>query len=339
MRIGCVFPPTMDTPEHIAVAESLGYEYGLVYDSPAVYADAWMVLALAAERTSEITIGVSVITPRLRHLIANAGAVVTLATLAPGRTEVVVGSGFTSQLMLGEGPLRWAEVEAYVNGLRTLLRGDDLEWGDATIGLRHGELSGVRLPAEVPIRVAAHGPKGYAVAARSADGMVTNLDHHTANTGATAMDRALVTYFGTVLDEGEALDAERVIDAAGPAAAFQLHIGAEGIVGDSPEARAYQDHMAAIPEASRHLEAHRGHLIEVTAAERPLITAALVKSSTGTGTVAEVEAALASIESNGVEGVLYEPMGHDIPRELEAFARCAGLEPRSVGVGGAPAAA
>lgn len=325
MRIGCVFPPTMATPDHIAVAESLGYEYGLVYDSPAFLADAWITLARAAERTSEITIGVAAITPRLRHLVANAGALATLATLAPGRTEVVVGSGFTSQLMLGSGPVRWAEVEAYVNGLRTLLRGEDLEWEGATIGFRHGELSGVQIPIEVPIRVAAHGPKGYAVAERAADGMVTNLAHHSANTGAASMDRALILYYGTVLDDGEALDSDRVVDATGPAAAFQLHIGAEGIVAASAEAAAFQDHISSFPGAVRHLEVHRGHLIEVTEAERPLITAELVKGATGSGTAAEVEAALRDIEGAGVEGVLYGPMGHDIPRELAAFARCAGL--------------
>ncbi|MBS1843385.1 MAG: LLM class flavin-dependent oxidoreductase [Actinobacteria bacterium] len=325
MNIGCIFPPTIDTPDHIAVAEGLGYEYAYVYDSPSFLADAWMTLARAAERTSTIKIGVSVITPRLRHLIANAGAVATLATLAPGRTEVVVGSGFTSQLMLGEGPLRWAEVEDYVNGLRSLLRGEDVEWGGATIGLRHGDLSGVRIPAEVPIRVAAHGPKGYAVAARAADGMVTNLDHHSANTGAASMDKALVTYFGTVLDKGEALDCDRVIDATGPAAAFQLHIGVQGLVGGTAEAKAYEAHLASFPEGARHLETHRGHLIEVTEAERPLITPALIESATGTGTSDEVAAALSQIAASGVQGVLYGPMGPDIPRELEAFARCAGI--------------
>lgn len=325
MNIGCIFPPTIDTPDHLVVAEELGYEYGFVYDSPSFLADAWMTMARAAERTSAIKIGVSVITPRLRHLIANAGAIATLATLAPGRTEVVVGSGFTSQIMLGEGPVRWAEVEEYVRGLRALLRGEDVEWMGHTIGLRYGELSGVRLPAEVPIRVAAHGPKGYAVAERAADGIVTNLDHHTANTGAASMERALVTYFGTVLDDGEALDSDRVIDATGPAAAFQLHIGAQGIVADTPEARAYAAHIASFPESARHLETNRGHLIEVLEAERPLITAELVKGATGTGTVAEVEAALAEIERSGVQGVLYGPMGHDIPRELAAFASCARL--------------
>ena len=38
----------------------------------------------------------------------------------------------------------------------------------------------------------------------------------------------MILYYGTVLDDGEPLSSERVIDAAGPAATFQLHIGGAG---------------------------------------------------------------------------------------------------------------
>ena len=322
MEIGCLFPPTMDTPEHIRIAEELGYTRAYVYDSPAFLADAWMTLARAAEATSEIVIGVSVITPRLRHLIANTGAVATLSTLAPGRVEVVVGSGFTSQLMLGKAPARWAEVEEYVNGMRALLAGEDIEWDGATIGLRYGRLAGVR-PEPVNIRMAAHGPKGYAAAARSADGIVTNLAHHTANTGIADMSTVLVLYYGTVVGADEPLDCDRVIDATGPCAAFQLHIGAEGVAADTPQYREYQAAIEAIEPAKRHLETHRGHLIEVTDLERPLITPDLVRTATGSGTPDEVRANLRGLEAAGIQGVLYGPMGPDIPRELAAFAEVA----------------
>src|SRR5919206_1386099 len=199
MEIGCLFPPTIDTPEHIRVAEELGYRCAYVYDSPAFLADAWMTLARTAERTSRIRIGVAAITPRLRHLVANAGAIATLCTLAPDRVDVVVGAGFTSQLMLGKGPAPWSEVEAYVLGLKALLRGEDVEWDDAIVGLRHGSLTGVTLPQRPPILVAAHGPKGYAVAKRSADGVITNLGHHSANTGADDMSDWMILYYGTVI--------------------------------------------------------------------------------------------------------------------------------------------
>jgi 5,10-methylenetetrahydromethanopterin reductase len=322
MEIGCLFPPTMDTPGHIRVAEELGYSRAYVYDSPAFLADPWITLGRAADVTSEIVLGVAAITPRLRHLVANAGAVATLSTLAPGRVEVVVGSGFTSQLMLGKAPAKWSEVEAYVIAMRALLEGQDIEWDGATIGLRYGQLAGVD-PTPVKIRMAAHGPKGYAAAARSADGIVTNLAHHTANTGLDDMSTVLALYYGTVVDEGEALDCDRVIDATGPCAAFQLHIGGEGVAGDTPQFREYQSALEAIDPAKRHLETHRGHLIEVTDLERPLITPDLIKQATGSGTADEVRANLRALEEAGIEGVLYGPMGPDIPRELNAFADAA----------------
>ena len=325
MEIGCLFQPTMDTPEHIRVAEELGYRYAYVYDSPAFLADAWITLARAAERTSRIRIGIAAITPRLRHLVANAGAIATLCTLAPDRVDVVVGSGFTSQLMLGKGPARWAEVEEYVLGLKALLRGEDIEWDGAIVGLRHGRLAGVVLPQEPPVLVAAHGPKAYAVAARSADGVITNLGHHSANTGADDMRDWMILYYGTVLDDGEPLDADRVVDAAGPAATFQLHIGAQGMVGHMPEWKAFEERMERIPADRRHLETHRGHLIEVTDLERPLVSADLIRNATGSGTRAEVRRNLDEIEAQGVKGVLYGPMGPDIPRELAAFAVTAGV--------------
>ena len=336
MEIGCLFPPTIDTPDHVRVAEQLGYRCAYVYDSPAFLADPWMTLARTAERTSRIRIGVAAITPRLRHLVANAGAIATLCTLAPERVDVVVGSGFTSQLMLGKGPASWAEVEAYVLGLKALLRGEEVAWDGAVVGLRHGRLSGVRLPQRPPILVAAHGPKGYAVAERSADGVVTNLAHHSANTGADDMSDWMVQYYGTVLEDGEALDSERVIDAAGAAAAFQLHIGGQGVLSDTPEWAAYEERIAAFPSESRHLETHRGHLIEVTDLERPLVTADLIRKATGTGTPAEVRRNLDGIAAQGVKGVLYGPMGPDIPRELEAFAETAGIVADRTGVADGP---
>jgi 5,10-methylenetetrahydromethanopterin reductase len=246
MEIACVFAPTLDTPEHMRVAEELGYHRALVYDSPAFLADAWMTLARAADRISRMRIGVCAITPRLRHLVANAGAIATLNALAPGRVDVVVGSGFTSQLMLGKGPVSWAEVEEYVVALRALLAGEDVEWEGSMIGLRHGRLSGVSVPVPVEIRVAAHGPKGYAVGDRSADGIVTNPAHHSANTGPASNARSLVLYYGTVLDPGEDYTSERVIDAAGPFAAFQLHIGEQGLASDSREAAAFRQAIEAL---------------------------------------------------------------------------------------------
>jgi len=46
----CAFPTTLESHEHIAQAEELGYERARLYDTPQQSPDVWMMLALAAGR-------------------------------------------------------------------------------------------------------------------------------------------------------------------------------------------------------------------------------------------------------------------------------------------------
>jgi 5,10-methylenetetrahydromethanopterin reductase len=319
MQLGCLFPPTMSTPDDIALAEELGYERALVYDSPSFLADPWITLALAAARTSRIRIGVAAITPRLRHVVATAGALATLASAAPGRVEAVIGSGFTAALMLGKKPAPWAEVEAYATALRALLGGQEIEWDGATVGLKHSSPTGVTLPCEIPLSVAAHGPRGYATAARLGCPVVTNPSHtgpsHTVEYAAPVQN-ASVLYYGTVLDPGEDPGSPRALNAAGPYATFQLHLGQGG----GEEQAGFDAALAKVDERRRHLELHQGHLLAVTEFERPYVTGSLVARTTGTGSPGDVGRWLKELEASGTRGVLYGPMGASIGRELTAFA-------------------
>lgn len=341
MKVGTILGPRVGAPAQIELAEQLGYERTWVFDSPALFADPWMTLARAADRTSSIRLGVSVITPRMRHLIANAGAIATLAALAPGRVDVVIGAGFTSQAMIGKGPVRWREVEEYAVALRALLRGEAIDWDGGVVALRPGRLTGLAVPCEVPIWVAAHGPKGYAVGARVGDGILTNPGHGAGDgsgggdpdgAGAADGDRPDVErwaqFNATVLDEDEALDSDRVIDAGGPPAALHLHLGDGGAARGTPEAAAFAARLEAIDPRVRHLEMHRGHLAEVTDLERDLLTPDLIAGTTATGTPEQVRAAAAAVEAEGFAGIVYAPMGPDVPRELRTMAAVLGLGAR-----------
>lgn len=124
MDISCAFATSLETPAHIAAAEEIGYRRAWCYDSPAVYCDIWMTLALAAERTERIGLGTAVLVPSLRHPIVNAAAIAGLAEMAQGRVVVAIGTGWTGRVMLGKQPMRWADVRDYVKALRGLLRGE-----------------------------------------------------------------------------------------------------------------------------------------------------------------------------------------------------------------------
>lgn len=85
-----------------------------LYDTPQQSPDVWMMLALAAERTSRIGLGPGVLVPTLRHPMVNAAGTAALAALAPGRVAVAFGTGFTGRRAMGYRAIRWSYLDAYV---------------------------------------------------------------------------------------------------------------------------------------------------------------------------------------------------------------------------------
>jgi 5,10-methylenetetrahydromethanopterin reductase len=168
----CAFATSLDTPEHIRIAESLGYERAWCYDSPALYPDVWVQLCRAAERTSTIGLGPGVLIPSLRHPMVTAAAIGTLVDIAgPERVAVAVGSGFTGRYSMGQRPLKWADVATYVRTVRALLRGETVTWDGGKMRMMQPAGFGPARPIEVPFILGASGPKGIAAAREVADGV------------------------------------------------------------------------------------------------------------------------------------------------------------------------
>lgn len=319
MDLGCTLSTSLATPEHIRIAEELGYASAWCHYSPAIYADPWMMLAMASERTSRIGLGVSVVVPRFRHVADVAGSTATLAQLAPGRVTVAVGSGFSSAALLGGRGTPWATVEAFVTQLRALLAGESIELEGRSMSLLHSKESGISLPVDAALWVAAHGPKGFAVASRVADGVITNPTH---GGGSIPFDGFYgLSYYGTVLDPGESFDDRAVIERVGPGAALALHMGPHGPLAGTEEEVGFTGQINALPEEDRLIATHQGHLIALSDLDRQYVTGNVVRDGTLSGTAAHIRASLDAFEQSGASRFCYTPVGPDIPRELEAFAK------------------
>lgn len=328
LALSAAFPPGLATPDHIALAEDLGFERAWVYDSPALYHDVWVTLARAAERTERIGLGPGVLVPSLRHPMVNAAAIATLVDLAPGRVAVAIGAGFTGRHVLGQKPMRWTDVRAHVVAIRALLRGEETEWEGRPIRMVHPDGFGPPRPIEVPILIGADGPKGTAVADELGDGTFAAA---VPNATATQAWRALLT-FGTVLDPGETTASPRVIEAAGPGVAVVLHgmyeRGGADAVDGFPGGPQWRAALEEIDEDHRHLATHEGHLVELTDRDRAGLEAGLadlIGPFTLTCPADEVPARLEAFVTQGITELAFQPCGTDVPRELEAFAAAAGL--------------
>ena len=322
MIISCGLPPSVDSPGHVELAEQLGFARAWLYDSPALYHDVWMALARSAERTSSIGLGPAVLIPTLRHPMVNAAAIASLCEQAPGRVAVAIGAGFTGRMTLGQRPIPWRDVAVYVGVLRTLLAGGEAEWDGAVISMLHPHGFGPPRPIEVPILMAADGPRGLEVAAAIADG-VFSAGFPQPDAVRAADWRALLA-FGTVFDEGEDFTSPRVLDTLAPIGAVLYHAtyerGAEAVDG-LPGGRAWREAIEAVPAERRHLTLHAGHLVEASPLERSH-TAELAPVLAGTsvsGSPDRVRQRVDELAAAGVTEVAFQPVG-DVERELRAFA-------------------
>lgn len=326
MEISCAFPPVPHTPDHIALAESLGYAKAWVYDTPALQLDVWMTLALAATRTKRILLGTGVIIPSLRHPMVTAAAVATLVELVgPSRVVVGVGSGFTGRRAMGQKPLRWADMGAHVSTVQALLRGETIDVEGKAVRMLHWAGQAPARPIEVPWVVAVNGPKGQAVAKELGCGIFTSRPRP--GTTYEGLPSVTLLAFGTVFEPGETAASPRVMETAGPGVSVGYHALLEqrdARFDGLPNAARFVELVEAGPEDERHLRMHEGHLTELNAIDRQVLTPESLAMATVLGDPTEVRARLQAFEAGGVTEIAFQPMG-DIERELRAFAAAAGL--------------
>lgn len=317
LTLSCAFATSMATPRYVELAEHLGYERAWLYDSPALYPDVWASLVRCAERTNRIGLGPGVLVPSLRHPMVNAAAIAMLAELAgPERVAVAVGTGFTGRYAMGQKPMRWSEVADYVRCLKGLLAGEVVTWEGAKMRMLHPAGFAEPRPLQVPFLFGTAGPKGLAAAHNLADGVFLSAPRPVPD---VAWQAIMMT--GTVLDDGEPPNSERVVAAAGHGAAVAYHFlhqtgrPADRLPGGDAWQRAYND----VPADERHLALHDLHLIAVNERDRPFITGDTVAALGGAFTPDQLRERLQKLEAQGATEIAYQPAGPDVPRELEAF--------------------
>jgi len=328
----CGLAPSPLTADHAQLAEDLGYNRVWLYDSPSIYADIWVTLARVADRTRRIGLGTAVLVPSLRHVTATAAAVASVEGMAPGRLACGFGTGASARWLLGKGPLTLAETATYLRQLRGLLRGEVVEVDGESVQMRHlGPFAPAR-PIEVPLLLSALGPKGQALAAEAADGILTVGF----GLGGFAWSAQLVV--GTVLGPGETATSRRVQDCAGPWYAVLAHAAWEGrpeAVDAFPGGGAWRAELEARhPRHERHLAVHEGHATTVTALDRILVEGA-AEGVVGMAWVDDAPGIQGKVDEAGNQGtteIIYAPSGPDVGRELRTFAAAVGLD----GSDGAP---
>ena len=311
----------MESPDHVALAEELGYDRAWLYDTPQQSPDVWMMLALAAERTERIGLGPGVLVPSLRHPMVNAAATAALVALAPDRVAVAFGTGFSGRRAMGYRAIPWAYMDAYIRAYRGLLRGETVEWEGARMRMLHPPGHGAPRPVAVPVLISALGPKGADVARELADALYATL---VLPDFAKEFSDVSYLFWGTVLDDDEDPGSERVRAAGGPGLALAYHGAYEfnTPLSELPGGAEWHAVVERTAPSERHLAVHLQHCVGLNEADQAAWDAgghAMLEQATVSGTADRVATRLAELAAGGVTELVFQPCGPDIRRELETF--------------------
>ncbi len=163
-------PPHDRSVGLLELAEANGFDQGWVFDSHVLSEEPYPLLGLATARTSRIRLGLCVTNPTSRDPTVTASAHATLHEMSGGRAVLGLGRGDSAVRMIGLEAARVAPFEESVKLIRELANGRPVVWRDTEI---HFPWAQGR--TEIPVYVAAYGPRALAVAGRVADGVIIQL--------------------------------------------------------------------------------------------------------------------------------------------------------------------
>ena len=243
MDYGLLVPTYIDMWKEVVRAEQAGFTHAWFPDSQLIWSDCYAAMALAAERTSTIKLGTLVSIPSNRIAPVTASAIATINKLAPGRTILALGTGYTGRNTMGLPSYPVKKFREYAQQVRDLLDGNDILHTDDVTGREtwirlihpdHPDFYNIK--DHIPIYLAANGPRATAVVGEVGDGFVTSgtgpwldsafpiIEDAARTAGRSTEKPYTVGLVGAcVLEDGEDITSDRVIHRAGAVAAVYNH--------------------------------------------------------------------------------------------------------------------
>jgi alkanesulfonate monooxygenase SsuD/methylene tetrahydromethanopterin reductase-like flavin-dependent oxidoreductase (luciferase family) len=164
VKLGAHFLPE-DLPaflESVRTADEVGYDRAWLVDGHMLWQDLYVYMTHGLAATERIAFGPGVTNPLTRHFTVTASAVATLADLHPGRVLLGIGRGDNAVRTLGLQPVPTRRLVDVVPKVRQLVAGRPIDFDGTDVRIRWAD-------EEVPIMMAATGPKNLRAAGALAD--------------------------------------------------------------------------------------------------------------------------------------------------------------------------
>ncbi len=163
-------PPASRVIELTERAEQNGFTYGWTFDSHVLWQEPFVIYSRMLAATQNMIVGPMVTNPGTRDWTVIASLFATLNEMSGGRTVCGMGRGDSALRYIGLKPKTLATMEASMDVIRSLVRGDEVEFNDKTLSIpwiEHGY--------DLPMWGAGYGPKALTLIGRKCDGFILQL--------------------------------------------------------------------------------------------------------------------------------------------------------------------
>ncbi|MET9919319.1 TIGR03842 family LLM class F420-dependent oxidoreductase [Streptomyces sp. NPDC059605] len=163
-------PPASAVVGLMRRAERNGFSHGWTFDSAVLWQEPFVIYSQILEHTENLVVGPMVTNPGTRTWEVTASTFATLNDMYGNRTVCGIGRGDSAMRVAGRKPNTLARISGAMRTIRALGRGDEADIGGTVI-----KFPWVREGAEVPVWMAAYGPKALKMTGEEADGFILQL--------------------------------------------------------------------------------------------------------------------------------------------------------------------
>ncbi|CAN5502976.1 TIGR03842 family LLM class F420-dependent oxidoreductase [soil metagenome] len=163
-------PPVSRVLELAKRAEGNRFGYGWTFDSHVLWQEAFVIYALMLAETERMIVGPMVSNPGTRDWTVLASMFATLDQHFGPRTICGMGRGDSALRVIGRTPRTLADTADAIRVIKGLVAGEEVDYRGTPV--RFGWVTEGR---DLPVWMAAYGPKMLQMAGRHADGFILQL--------------------------------------------------------------------------------------------------------------------------------------------------------------------
>ncbi|MGW7269737.1 TIGR03842 family LLM class F420-dependent oxidoreductase [Streptomyces sp. NPDC054864] len=163
-------PPAGQVISLMKRAERNGFRYGWTFDSAVLWQEPFVIYSQILANTDRLIVGPMVTNPGTRTWEVTASTFATLNDMYGNRTVCGIGRGDSAMRVAGRTPNTLARISEAMKVIRALASGEEADLGGTTI-----RFPWIAPDAQLPVWMAAYGPKALRMAGEEADGFILQL--------------------------------------------------------------------------------------------------------------------------------------------------------------------